>query len=132
MDEDWRKFILTGDFFHLDSPQVAQVYVPGTRFPHPHYPEAGARYYDNNQRPLTAEPPPAHRPHNPNPVGVAAAAQNLGMVAPAGLPHIYAPYQKPIERASVEAHREQQQRDREREPRTLANPGKELKAALRI
>lgn len=101
---------------------MAQVYVPGTRFPHPHYPEVGARYYDN-PRPLNAEPPPAHRAHNTNPIGVAvAAAPNLGMVAPAGLPHIYAPYQKSIERSNVETSRDTQ-RDRERGPGPLPNPG---------
>lgn len=60
------------------------------------------------------------------------------MVAPAGLPHIYAPYpkqqQQPIERQSVDmAQQQQQQREREQlaaqrerdppQPRALLNPG---------
>lgn len=43
-----------------ESPQVAQVYVPGTRIPHPHYPDA--RFYESARGPIpTPEPPPAHR-----------------------------------------------------------------------
>lgn len=115
----------------LDSPQVAQVYVPGTRFPHPHYPEAGARYYDNPRASLGgAEPPPAHRPANLAAAGAASAQNHLGMVAPAGLPHIYAPYQKqPVDVAQQQQQQQQREREqqvqhREREqPRTLQNPG---------
>lgn len=45
-----------------DSPQVAQVYVPGTRIPHSHYPEVNARYYESARVAIpTPEPPPAHR-----------------------------------------------------------------------
>lgn len=45
----------------LESPQVAQIYVPGTRIPHPHYPDA--RFYESARGGpiLTSEPPPAHR-----------------------------------------------------------------------
>lgn len=130
--------------YFVDSPQVAQVYVPGTRFPHPHYPEAGARYYDNPRSSLGSEPPPAHRPPASlaGLAGVAPPGQNMGMVAPSGLPHIYAPFQKQSaqmqERGGIgidvaaQPHMQQQQQQqthREREqpqhqPRTLQNPGK--------
>lgn len=122
----------------IDSPQVAQVYLPGTRFPaHPHYPEAGARYYDNPRSSLGSEPPPAHRPAN-----LAAPVQNLGMAAPAGLPHIYSPYQKPQQPQSMDRQgvdqqqqlqreREQQQAQQQQQPRTLQNPGESFNHILR-
>lgn len=133
MLKEWDGTIIKS-FRFTDSPQVAQVYVPGTRFPHPHYPEAGARYYDNPRSSLGSEPPPAHRPAN-----LAAPVQNMGMVAPAGLPHIYAPYQnkQPMDvtqqqQQQHQLQQQQQQQQREREqlqqreqlPRTLQNPGK--------
>lgn len=42
-----------------ESPQVAQVYVPGTRIPHPHYPDA--RFYESARGGPIPTPPPAHR-----------------------------------------------------------------------
>lgn len=62
-------------YFNLDSPQVAQLYVHGSRIPHPHYPDVGgSRFFDGAgvPRPIppaasgtVVEPPPAHRIHGP-------------------------------------------------------------------
>lgn len=52
-----------------DSPQVAQVYIGSARVPH-NYSDSLTRFYDPAAGPnappraLSAEPPPAHRPHN--------------------------------------------------------------------
>ncbi|XP_062545457.1 protein split ends isoform X5 [Armigeres subalbatus] len=52
-----------------DSPQVAQVYIASARVPH-NYTDSLTRFYDPAAGPnappraLSAEPPPAHRPHN--------------------------------------------------------------------
>lgn len=80
-----------------DSPQVAQVYVPGTRIPHPHYPDA--RYYESARVAIpTPEPPPAHR----NPL---SATPPTGYVAANELPsHLH----------SKAMEREREQREKER------------------
>ncbi|XP_053694871.1 protein split ends isoform X2 [Sabethes cyaneus] len=54
-----------------DSPQVAQVYIGSARIPHTYSDSLNTRFYDPAAggpnappRSLSAEPPPAHRPHN--------------------------------------------------------------------
>ncbi|XP_055551255.1 protein split ends, partial [Wyeomyia smithii] len=54
-----------------DSPQVAQVYIGSARIPHTYSDSLNTRFYDPvaggpnaPPRSLSAEPPPAHRPHN--------------------------------------------------------------------
>ncbi|XP_058445864.1 protein split ends isoform X3 [Malaya genurostris] len=55
-----------------DSPQVAQVYIGSARIPHTYSDSLNTRFYDPAAvggpnappRALSAEPPPAHRPHN--------------------------------------------------------------------
>ncbi|XP_059616724.1 protein split ends isoform X2 [Phlebotomus argentipes] len=102
-----------------DSPQVAQVYVSGTRIPHPHYPDAGARsYYESAAaRPLPAEPPPAHRPSSHSVVApMSHPPTNYGApsvpTTPTNLSHMYSQHPKTLER-----EREQRERDKERENR---------------
>lgn len=84
--------------FFSDSPQVAQVYVHGTRIPHPHY--SDARFYETVRAviPISAEPPPAHRNQlNPNPTNF----------VPNELPaHIHS--------KALEREREREQREKER------------------
>lgn len=85
----------------IDSPQVAQVYVHGTRIPHPHFPDA--RFYENPRATLqsTNEPPPAHR-------------SVLPTTTPYGTASIPAPVRD----------RGQREREREREKeRTSSIPG---------
>lgn len=135
-----------------DSPQVAQVYVPGTRIPHPHYPETGARYYDSSRQ-MPAEPPPAHRPSSASGAMVVGIGGNNGgggagsmgsggsisgqvvtgsgmNHSPANLSHhMYSPYaSKPLD-SRMDAQQQQQQqreqRDKERDLRT-SNPGSNL------
>lgn len=54
---------------------MAQVFVHNTRIPHPHYPEVGARFFENPRASLqsTPEPPPAHRSILPSTTPYAAA-----------------------------------------------------------
>lgn len=64
----------------IDSPQVAQGFVHGTRIPHPHFPDVNTGYYDSGRSsiPPTAEPPPAHR-------SIVGVAQNSSY-APLNIP----------------------------------------------
>lgn len=44
---------------------MAQVYVHGSRIPHPHFPDVATRFYENTRQvPITPDPPPAHRSHS--------------------------------------------------------------------
>jgi len=105
----------------VDSPQVAQVYVHGTRIPHPHYSDAGVRYFDTTNRPLPAEPPPAHRPLSAVPTLPSAAEYNGPQSStaaplppqPTNLVHVH----------SKVLEREREQRDREKDRERNSIPG---------
>lgn len=103
-----------------DSPQVAQVYVHGSRIPHPHYPDVGSRFYENARAQIqpTSEPPPAHRNPISAPSPVAAYASVSVQPPPANeLPsHMHSKL--------LEREREQRElREREKEQRKASIPG---------
>lgn len=92
-----------------DSPQVAQVYVHGTRIPHPHYPDVGPRFFENARASIqpTSEPPPAHRNPINAPSPVAAYASVSVQPPPAN--------ELPSHMHSKLLEREREQREREKE-----------------
>lgn len=101
---------------------MAQVYVHGTRIPHPHYPDVGPRFYENTRVSIqaTSEPPPAHRNPLNAPSPVAAYASVSVQPPPANeLPsHMHS---KLLEREREQ--REREQREREKEQRKSSIPG---------
>lgn len=103
--------------FSTDSPQVAQVYVHGTRIPHPHFPDA--RFYETTRPtiPAVTEPPPAHRNSINAPSPGAYSAVSIPLAANELPSHMHS---KIIER-EIEQQRERE-REREKERKTSA-PG---------
>lgn len=96
---------------------MAQVYVHGTRIPHPHYPDVGPRFYENARSTIqvTSEPPPAHRnPINaPSPV---AGYASVSVQPPSA-------NELPSHMHSKLLEREREQREREKEQRKTSIPG---------
>lgn len=101
---------------------MAQVYVHGTRIPHPHYPEVGPRFYENARASIqsTSEPPPAHRNPMSAPSPIATYASVNVQPPPANeLPsHMHS---KLMEREREQ--REREQREREKDQRKSSIPG---------
>lgn len=80
----------------------------GTRIPHPHYPDVGARFYENTRSaiPSVSEPPPAHR-NTVNGPSATYASVNIPPT-PSELPsHMHSKL--------LEREREREQREREKE-----------------
>lgn len=97
--------------YFIDSPQVAQVYVHKSRIPHPQYPDASARYYEQVpvRPPLLAEPPPAH--HRSQALAVSYPQQQSSPALPTNLTsHIQLQQQQ-------QQHQQQQIHEKEREQR---------------
>lgn len=94
-------------FANLDSPQVQQVYLRGSRIPVPYYPDMGVRYY---------EPPPAHRvPHN-----VVATAPGCFPPQPAAISTYPLSHMHKLEH-EIELQHHQQQRDVDKERETRSS-----------
>lgn len=98
-----------------DSPQVAQVYIGSARVPH-NYSDSLTRFYDPAAGPnappraLSAEPPPAHRPHS---------LINTGAGFPPGsypgTPSQTPPPASPANLAQIQQQRDQQQQSQQQQ-----------------
>lgn len=109
----------------IDSPQIAQVYVPGARIPPSHFPDiANIRYYENQRTNLpSVEPPPAHRPLSNNSAGSICAVPPTISGAIGGIisnvtPATYQSLSQPMSHVNF-MERERELRERELREREL-------------
>lgn len=95
----------------IDSPQVAQVYMHGTRLPHTHFPDA--RFFESSRAsiPPASEPPPAHRNSINTPSPGAYSTVNLPLAVNELPSHMHS---KILEREREQREREQREREKER------------------
>lgn len=93
----------------IDSPQVAQVYMHGPRYPHSQFPDA--RFFESARAsiPPASEPPPAHRNSINAPSPGAYSAVNLPLAVNELPSHMHS---KMLEREREQREREQREKER--------------------
>lgn len=104
-----------------DSPQVAQVYIGSARVPHTYSDSLNTRFYDPATggpaappRALSAEPPPAHRPHN-----LSTASGGFPPGSYPGTPSQTPPPVSPANLSQIQQRDQQQSQQQQQQQREL-------------
>lgn len=104
---------------------MAQVYVHGSRIPHPHYPDVGTRYYDGSRSlPPVADPPPAHRSHGGAPASSSSSGSSTSSYSAPAIPQASGPLHSHPHQKLIDREREIRERDKER---STSIPGSKTK-----